>query len=83
VLTSEEEKYFERYFDLFVTSGWKQFIEEITETLDTHSIEDIKDERHLALLQGERKALLKIQNFETGIRNSYDHILEAFDASEV
>lgn len=82
-MTSEEEKYYECYFDLFLTPGWKQLITEITESLDAHSIEDIKDERHLAFIQGERAALKRIAHFESGIRNSYDYILEAENASEI
>jgi len=29
LLTQEEEKYYETYFDLFLTSGWKQLTEEV------------------------------------------------------
>ena len=81
-MTSEEEKYYERYFDFFLSDGWKQFINDITETLDTHRIEDIKDSDHLAYLKGERAVLLKMQSFETGIKNNYDYVLEAENAEE-
>lgn len=81
-MTSEEEKYYERYFDLFLSDGWKQFINDITETLDTHRIEDIKDSDHLAYLKGERAVLLKMQSFETAIKNNYDYVLEAENAEE-
>ena len=82
-MTSEEEKYYECYFDLFLTSGWKQLITEIEDSLNDYSIEDIKDEKHLAFVQGERAALKRLANFEAGIRNSYDYNLEADDASEI
>lgn len=71
-MTQEEEKYYDLYFDLFATDGWKQFVEEINTILDSHRIEDIKDERHLAFIKGERDALFRLRRFETGIRSAYD-----------
>jgi len=71
-LSPEENKYYDNYFDLFVSDGWKQFIEEVSEILDKHRIEDIKSEQHLAFVKGERDALFRIQRFETGIRSAYE-----------
>lgn len=75
-MTPEEEKYYETYFDLFLHDGWKQFIEEITAILDSHRIEDIRDETQLAYIKGERAALHKVTRFAGGIKNHYDLILE-------
>ena len=71
-MSPEEEKYYENYLDLFLHPGWKQFVEEAQETLDTHIIEDVKSEKELFLLQGQRIALLNIVRFETGIKNAFD-----------
>jgi len=71
-LSPEEQKNYETYFDLFMTDGWKQFIEEINEILDRHRIEDIKNETHLAFVKGERDALFRVRRFETGIKTAYD-----------
>ena len=71
-MSPEEQKYYETYFDLFMTDGWKQFIEEINEILDRHRIEDIKNETHLAFVKGERDALFRVRRFETGIKTAYD-----------
>ena len=71
-MSPEEQKYYETYFDLFMTDGWKQFIEEINEILDRHRIEDIKNETHLAFVKGERDALFRVRRFETGIKSTYD-----------
>ena len=76
-LSPEIEKYYEHYFDLFITEGWKQLIEEVNEILGSHSIDSIKDEKELALLQGERVALKRLASFETNIKNSYDYIKES------
>jgi len=75
-LSPEEQKYYETYFDLFMTDGWKQFIEEINEILDRHRIEDIKNETHLAFVKGERDALFRVRRFETGIKTAYDVLQE-------
>lgn len=71
-MSPEEQKYYETYFDLFLTDGWKQFIEEINDILDKHRIEDIKNEQHLAFIKGERDALFRIRRFEQGIKSAYD-----------
>lgn len=52
--------------------GWRQLVDEVTETLDSYRIEDIKDQDHLNAIQGEIKMLKRIVNFEDGIRNAYD-----------
>jgi hypothetical protein len=71
-LSPEEQKYYDNYFDLFATTGWKQFIEEINDILAKHRIEDIKNEQHLAFVKGERDALFRVRRFEQGMRTAYD-----------
>jgi len=75
-LSPEENKYYDNYFDLFASDGWKQFIEEIQEILDKYRIEDIKNETHLAFVKGERDALFRLRRFEGGIRRAYDVLQE-------
>ena len=75
-MTLEEQKYYETYFDTFASDGWKQYISEISEILDSHRIEDIKDEQALQFLKGERSALYRVLRFETGVKSAYDMILE-------
>lgn len=76
----DEEKYFEAYFDTFLLDGWKQFIEEINELIDSYDISDVKDDVDLYIKQGELRVLRRVSAFETGIRNAYDHFLENKDA---
>ena len=71
-MSPEENKYYDNYFDLFATDGWKQFMEEVNEILDRHRIEDIKTESQLSFVKGERDALFRVRRFETGIRSAYD-----------
>jgi|TARA_R110000764_G_scaffold81278_1_gene161008 hypothetical protein len=80
-LTKEEEEYYDAYFDMFHTTGWKQFIDEINDIINGFRIEDIKDEKHLSLVQGQLQMLTRTANFEDGLRNTYDDLTEDIDAS--
>lgn len=82
-MSPEDQKYYENYFDVFATVGWKQFIEEIEEILGNYRIEDIKDEKQLAFVKGERDALRRILRFEGGVKRGYDLITEQSDAEEI
>ena len=75
-MSPDEQKYYETYFDLFLTDGWKEFISEIQEIIDNQRIEDIRDEAQLNYTKGERSALKRITQFEGGVRLSYDLIKE-------
>lgn len=75
-MTKDEEKYYETYFDLFLHPGWKQFIDEISDILDSHRIEDIRDETNLAYVKGERSALHRVSRFAGGIKRTYDILSE-------
>ena len=71
-MSPEDEKYYENYLDLFLHAGWKQFVEEAEELLDSYVIEDIKDEIDLAFVKGQRSSLLNLTRFETGIKNAIE-----------
>lgn len=82
-MTKEDEKYYEAYFDLFLHSGWKQLVTDLTESLDSYRIEDIADADALKRVQGERAILSRLVNFEVSIKETYDLILEAERAEAV
>jgi len=73
-LTQEEEQYYETYFDLFASAGWKQFINEITEIHDGYKIE--QDDKDLSRIKGERAILFRMMRFDTSIKSTYDLIKE-------
>ena len=79
-MSPEEEKYYENYFDLFIQDGWKQFEEELKEILDGYRIEDIRDERNLAYVKGERNAFFRMQRFANGIKFAYERMQEQDNA---
>jgi len=76
-MTLEEEKYYENYFDLFNSEGWKQLIAEVEDVHSSYAIESLSSIEELYQAKGERYALSKILNFETGIEAAYASIKEA------
>ena len=75
-MSPEDEKYYENYFDLFITDGWKQLVEDVSSILASHRIEDIQDANHLCYLKGERASLSRIVNFEESVKGAYETIKE-------
>lgn len=71
-MSPEDDKYYENYLDLFLTQGWKQFVQEATDLLDSYKIEEIKNEQELFFVKGQRNTLMNVIHFETGIRNALD-----------
>ena len=75
-MDNEIQKQYDNFFHTFATDGWKQFVEDLSDIYDGYRIEDIKDDIHLASVQGERRILNMILNFEESIRRSYDDLQE-------
>jgi hypothetical protein len=71
-LSPEDEKYYENYLDVFLTDGWKQFIQEAKDLVDSFKIDEIKNEQDLFFVKGQINTLMNVINFETGIRNALD-----------
>jgi len=75
-LDQETQKYYDNYFDLFATEGWKEFITEMREVHENYRIEQIKDETELNRVKGERATLFRVLRFEDAIRRHYDLLME-------
>lgn len=75
-MTTEEEKYYEAYFDMFSTEGWKSFMLDLQGVHDGYVIENIKDVEELYRVQGERNVLQRILGFQHGIEAAYASIKE-------
>jgi hypothetical protein len=70
---------YENYFQMFRTEGWKQFVEDMQAIYDSHRIEDIKDDVHLAYVKGERRILWQVLQFESAIQQNYNLASEQSD----
>jgi hypothetical protein len=75
-MTKEDQKYYEDYFDLFTTEGWKQFISEIEESISRFTFDVVGDEKDLFLAKGQLLILNNTKNFEDRIRSNYDSVTE-------
>ena len=75
-MTPELQKYFESYFDLFLTDGWKQFMEDVKESAESFNVRNVPDESALKFVQGQLLILDQMLNWEAGIRNVYDSVQE-------
>lgn len=72
------EHYYNVYFDLFRSDGWKQLIEELTENAENvSSIESIKDQNDLYFRKGQLNVLGHLVNLESITLSAYeDAVLE-------
>ena len=77
-MSPEDDKYYENYLDLFLHDGWKQFVEESQQLVDSYNIEEIKNEQDLFFVKGQLNILTNVTRFETAIRNAID--MESEDA---
>lgn len=73
-MDQETQRQYDNYFSMFATEGWKQFIEDMDSILQTYRIEDIQNDKHLSFVQGERRVLNLIVNFEDSMRRTYDDL---------
>ena len=74
-MTPELEKYYNTYFDLFRSEGWKQLIEELQQNaLVINSVEATKDENDLYVRKGQLNVLAYILNFENTTNNNYEEL---------
>ena len=79
-IDQETEQYYNKYFDLFGTPGWKQLIEELTQNaLVINSVEATKDANDLYLRKGQLNVLAYLINFETTTNNNYDELTKSDD----
>ena len=75
-LDQETEQYYNKYFDLFRTDGWKQLIEELQQNaLVINSVEATKDENDLYVRKGQLNVLAYILNFETTTNTNYQELV--------
>ena len=79
-LDQETEQYYNKYFDLFGTAGWKQLIEELKQNaLVINSVEATKDQNDLYVRKGQLNVLAYLINFETTTNNNYDELTKSDD----
>jgi hypothetical protein len=73
-MTKEEELYYNNYFDLFGTEGWKQLVFDLTAKAQSYDISYIKDEKDLNRIQGELSVINMLLGLEQFIEQGYEDV---------
>jgi hypothetical protein len=76
----ELQTYYDNYFNLFMTEGWRQLIEDFGSNLSQiNSVEATKDSEDLQFRKGQLNVLAHLINMETIISNNYDEASKVED----
>jgi hypothetical protein len=71
----DTQDYFDRYFDLFASQGWKQFIEDMEDNRTLMSdLLTVKDANDLYYRKGQLEVLNRIVNFQLAIENAFEEV---------
>lgn len=74
-MDKETEEYYNKYFDLFTTDGWKQLIEDLRQNaLAINSVEATKDANDLYLRKGQLNVLAYLLNFESTVNTNFEEL---------
>jgi hypothetical protein len=74
-LDQETQQYYDNYFTLFSTDGWKQLTEELKQNaLVINNVEATKDTNDLYVRKGQLNVLAYILNLESTISTNYDEL---------
>ena len=80
-MDQELQKYYETLLDLFASTGWKQYVEDITDNQEMlQDITTIADEKQFWHRRGQLEAVTRILQYESSIKNSYEDFTEDSDA---
>lgn len=68
----ENELYYNHYFDLFRTEGWKQLVQELTTNAGAiNNVAAIKDDCDMYFRKGQLNVLTELIHFESLIYNAH------------
>jgi hypothetical protein len=79
------EVFYENQFEMFLKQGWKDFIEDTTNLLNTMTIETVNNESELFFRKGQKDCLNWVLQRQGLISDSYEQLLneEAEDEENV
>ena len=76
-LTKEEDEYYNNYFDMFNSKGWKQLVEELNVNLvNVNSVQATKDVDDMYCRKGQLNVLNSIVNLDDSIDAAYKDATE-------
>ena len=72
-MDQETQEYYDKYFSLFMTDGWKQLIQEFgSNTVQINSVEATKDCNDMHFRKGQLNILAHLLNLETIVTTNYE-----------
>lgn len=72
-MDKETQDYYENYFSLFMTDGWKQLMEEFSSNaFNINSVEATKDPDDMYFRKGQLNVLAHLINMESIVNTNYD-----------
>ena len=72
-MDQETQKYYDSYFSLFLTDGWKQLVQDFSNNaLQLNSIEAAKDADDMHFRKGQLNVLAHLINMETIVTTNYE-----------
>jgi hypothetical protein len=81
-MTPELQKYYDAYFDLFMTDGWKQFLADVKESAEVFNVRNVADEPTLKFVQGQLAVMDKLLNWEVSVEAAYNQANEEEETEE-
>ena len=74
MIEKELEVYFNYYFEMFRTQGWKQLLKEFSGNVkNINSVEQAKDEKDLFFRKGHLNIIATVLNLESQITASFEN----------
>jgi hypothetical protein len=72
-MDQETQQYYDAYFSLFLTDGWKQLMQDFgNNVLQINSIEATKDADDMFFRKGQLNVLAHLINMETIVTTNYE-----------
>ena len=79
-MDQETQTYYDQYFSLFLTDGWKQLIQDFSNNaLQINSLEAVKDSNDMYFRKGQLNVLAHLINMETIVSTNYEEASKTKD----
>lgn len=72
-MNQETQTYYDNYFNLFATDGWKQLVQEFSDNAaPINSVEAVKDSNDMYFRKGQLNVLAHLINMENIVTTNYE-----------
>lgn len=79
-MDQETQTYYDQYFSLFLTDGWKQLIQDFSNNaVQINSLEAVKDADDMYFRKGQLNVLAHLINMETIVSTNYEEASKTED----